>query len=198
MGYDASRTAKMLNVRCIICNRPLLNADSVQRAVGPDCAKKHGIELRLGFAEWEKAAQALADVLPPDHEIWPMWGDEDKLAQIANALTWWVAHADHYPRQRTAGICALDALGYTALARAAAKGRGGVFVKEQAGRLEVTAPYSETWVQASRSIYGRLWVAARKVTTFPADQRLRVWQAICNSYAGGTPVVGDRGIRAVP
>lgn len=198
MGYENSRAAKMLNVHCIICNRPLLNADSVQRAVGPDCAKKHGVELRLGFVEWEKAAQALAEILPPDHEVWALWGEEDRVGEIANSLTWWVAHMDHYPRQRTAGICALDALGYTALARAAAKGRGGVFVQERAGRLEVASPYSENWIQASRQIQGRLWDGARKVTTFPASQRMQVWQAICRSYVGGTPVVGDKGIKAVP
>lgn len=196
-SYENARATKMLNVRCILCNRPLLNADSVQRAVGPDCARKHGIELALGPVQWDVAAQRLTDILPHDHEVWPLWGEGAEVGKIANALTWWIAHQSERTL-RTAAICALHDLGYTALARAAAVGRGGVQVETHGDTLWVRTNYSPTWVEKARTVQGRRWDGKQKVDTFPVASRASLWQALCASFERGTPIVGDRGIRPIP
>ena len=44
-GYANAPATKMLAIYCAICGRPLVDAQSIERGIGPDCAARLDIEI---------------------------------------------------------------------------------------------------------------------------------------------------------
>ena len=44
MGYETAPATQMLATNCLICDRPLVDAASVEFGVGPVCRRKHGFD----------------------------------------------------------------------------------------------------------------------------------------------------------
>ena len=42
MGYEQAPATRMLATNCVMCNRPLVDAASVEAGIGPVCRKKYG------------------------------------------------------------------------------------------------------------------------------------------------------------
>lgn len=42
IGYESLASTKLLATHCAVCNRPLRDALSTERGIGPDCAERYG------------------------------------------------------------------------------------------------------------------------------------------------------------
>jgi hypothetical protein len=169
MSYENATATKLLATHCICCNRPLLDATSVERGIGPDCFKKFmGCKIQPNEANRHEANEivyhlALAISASQDRE--------DELRYVGA-----VAVAGALDRLR--------ALGYDKLAAKLEDVWVTIRITEEDGRLVVVAPYHEDAVKAMRAIPGRRWVPARKVNTFPPYARAYLWRVLQRFYAG--------------
>jgi hypothetical protein len=59
MGYEDSTACKVLATHCCCCGKPLVDAVSIQRGVGPVCAKKYGYDLDVPAHVRDRANQII-------------------------------------------------------------------------------------------------------------------------------------------
>lgn len=64
-SYESEAGTVLLATNCLICGRPLRDPESLERGVGPYCAKKHGIFTSTGPLDETALGDAL-DTAPPD------------------------------------------------------------------------------------------------------------------------------------
>ena len=62
MTYESAPATKMIATHCAVCARPLLDAESVERGIGPDCAKRHGFGKEQEEPNWLTVAVALSEL----------------------------------------------------------------------------------------------------------------------------------------
>ena len=55
MSYTRAKSTKLLATHCIICNRSLRDAESVELGIGPVCRDKYGFNAKLAPAKRKKA-----------------------------------------------------------------------------------------------------------------------------------------------
>lgn len=55
-AYEFAPATKMLATSCAVCGRPLVDALSVERGVGPDCFRKYGLDDVAGLDEASRSA----------------------------------------------------------------------------------------------------------------------------------------------
>jgi hypothetical protein len=208
MTYEHLQSTRAINVHCVCCGRPLRDATSVERAIGPDCAEKHGVDVDASRApDWTRFATALAR-LPRELRV-RMVGlgaadcpaSTDARRKLANVLTWALADSDA-PMDtvaKGAAVVAIHAIGFVNLARAIAKAAKAVEVTLDAATnlYIVKAPYSETLTEAMRRVPGSRWDGERKVRTVPVASRLALWTALESALVVGTPVIGATCIKLV-
>lgn len=185
--YEIAPSTILLATHCALCGRPLRDADSVERGVGPDCAEKHGYASAQGEGDWDKVdallegglrSQALFEVVAPHY------GNAHK---AANAV---VHHAALAPRTaRKLHVDLLAALGYHRLAVALEAAAGEVVrvTPVEGGLLTVKAPYNPAFGSAIKAArIGARWNPAEKVWVVPADQKAKVglYAVLRVAYAG--------------
>jgi hypothetical protein len=111
-GYLAAPATAILATHCCLCGRALLDAASVERGLGPTCAKRAGVGDAAHPADWPRAARALGrtDVAA---EALPGWALDAH--RVSNVLVHRVGRAPAAPA--VPHVCeAIDALGYHRLA----------------------------------------------------------------------------------
>jgi len=186
MSYTDAAACKLLATHCVVCRRPLLDAVSVERGIGPDCFKKYMTE--VVFPEG-------VDWTQPDVDVDATF---DTAQKEANEIVYHLALAISASRDAVdelryvgAGAVAealdrLRRLGFEKLADKLEAVWVDIRISEESGRLIVVAPYHEGAVRAMRAIPGRRWDPARKVNTFPAHAHTRryVWRVLQRFYAG--------------
>lgn len=194
MSYEDAPSTRLLATHCAACGRPLRDAVSVERGMGPDCAEKYGLADAQGEPRWNVATEllAVAGIGLPNG-----WAKDAQLA--VNALVNVAACAQKKSPVALAG--AITALGYAKL--------GAVLLSrlQEAAEIRVaretgpngtevylvTAPYSEAFTAAVRAVRGQWWDKARKVRVAPVTERRALWTALQASYPAGTLVAcGDK------
>jgi hypothetical protein len=181
MSYEAAPATTMLATHCAICNRPLLDAFSVEVAIGPICRQRHGYDEELAAL-----------------------GEDARVA--ANRIIHQIAVHREDEQLRADGCAALRVMGFKKLpdrieyrGKDAPKG-DGVVIEEHVlppfvGRWRtfpavtgylVRAPYRPSAVAAFRNIPGRRWLREAKATFVPAGERKSLWQLLKVHYAGLT------------
>lgn len=176
----------MLASCCAVCAHPLLDAESVERGIGPDCAKKYGYGSAAGVPSFEAAAKALGEALPI--------GDAHA---IANSLVHRIACEQ---RGAFAGraCAALSALGYDKLARRIARRLGSVEITREGELLLVKTPRGldddafRAFVSAMSRLRGARWDGERKLRAVPIGQRRELWAVLRRCLPAGTIVAGER------
>jgi hypothetical protein len=221
MTYENATATKFLATHCACCGKALVDADSVQAGVGPDCRAMHGRDVPTRPADWFAVRTILAnfgaELGAPEALI---TAETEAVAHaVANVLVHRFA-----ANFRTARWIpdALHALGYDKLAARCAKRarvklgavtapaapteiriesrtdswdfRGKRYSREV---LAVTSPRDERFIQAVRAVPGRRWDAEARVWTVPADQRPALWSAIKTCFAG-LPLVSAKGTTTIP
>lgn len=156
MSYENAPATKLLATHCAICARPLVDAQSVELGIGPDCRKRHGYNVKVSPEARTEANQLV-------HEVAVTRQDP---AVLAKAL----------PRLR--------ALGFEKLADVLTDRCAAVRVSEFGGLLSIATPFNEAAVAAIKSIPGRRWDGEKKVWTFPVTSRQQTWDMLRTHFAG--------------
>src|SRR5687767_11998091 len=91
MTYENAPATRLLATRCACCHRALVDAESVERGVGPDCAKRYGYGLAQGPADLTLAAADLAAGGWSNERITALLATPER--DMANALVHAVATA---------------------------------------------------------------------------------------------------------
>lgn len=195
-GYEAAPATALVATHCCLCGRPLLDAPSVERGVGPTCAARYGYDRAEADPDWPAALACLDGAALPEGALaaWPA-----DARRAVNALVHAIAakpEADEVPRY----VRVVSALGYRKLAERLverlSEGRA-VVVRAEGGELVVEAPYSEAFTAALRSrAPGRRWDRERKAWRVPMGQKRGLWAALCEAFPGA-PLVSDRGVSVV-
>jgi hypothetical protein len=164
MGYETAPATEMLATNCACCGKELVDAESVQAGMGPECRKKHAL---------------------PNTLI-----DEDR--QKANKLVYLIAK-DQYGLDVDKAIAELKALGCDKIVkriqdRVYGKKRVVVTVHEdeeaKENRFDLKSPYDDDFVYRVKKVQGRKWDGDKKVNHFPIEAWARVWDLIADCYAG--------------
>ncbi|RTL26946.1 MAG: hypothetical protein EKK55_06990 [Rhodocyclaceae bacterium] len=149
MSYLEAPATAMIAEFCACCSRALVDADSVETGVGPECRKKHGYDVASGPADWTAALHALEGALELLPEGW-----EVDARRVANVLVHRIACAQQGPGV-IACINALRALGYDKLAARVAKRLAKIVITEAGDTLSVKTPFDEAAVEILRRAPGR-------------------------------------------
>ena len=204
MSYESAPATAMLATHCAACGRPLLDADSVEAGLGPECRKRHGFAKADAEPDWAAVRLHLnlvgedADVAAPlplgDLEtaeaVWRLGGVETR--RFANRLVSRIAIAraegsSLLPKS----IAAVGALGYHRLARVIVERLTTATIELVDGVLSVEAPFNETFLAESRKMPTRRWDGARKRTTFDVGQLRSVLAAIAAAWGEDAMIVVD-------
>jgi hypothetical protein len=193
MTYESAPATLLLATHCCACGRPLVDAESVEAGMGPDCRKKYGYNAAQEPADFELAALALS---PMQDLPTARWAAARDARAFANKLVSRVA-VEHDLRRRGTMIGAIHALGFSILARKLLERANGIVIEQEGDYLLVRSPFSQEFNQAVRSVPGQRWVPAEKVRAVPVSSRRQLWEAIKATFPGGTPVFGSRGLVAL-
>jgi len=225
MSYENAETTLFLATHCAVCGRPLVDADSVHHAVGPDCRKRYGHGTPTKPADFVAVRTILvnfgAELVTADPDLLTT----EDANRVANVLL------HRYAREyKTAKWIpdALHALGYDALAERAAKRARvklgdvtappppapvatgtDVCIQPRTDRwtwqgreytrevLTVATPKDEGFIALVRNIPGRRWDSEARVWTVPMDQKPALWTAVRTRFAGAK-LVSDKGTTVIP
>jgi len=177
MSYENAPATTMLATHCAVCRRPLVDAESVEKGIGPECRKRHGYDIPV-----DPERRAAANQLVYQIACGP------KFADLAAALT------------------ELQLLGFIKLAKVITDRTATIKVETMAdGRLLVSTPFTEGSLAAIRAIPGRRAEYVDGVNgnkkfkgnSFPANQKARVWGMIKRHFPGAMGV-GPKGGFVVP
>ena len=219
-SYVNAPATRFIATHCACCGKPLVDADSVQAGVGPDCRAKHGRDVQTCTPDFVAARTILANFGSELGAPESILTDDSPAAahRAANVLVHRFA-----ANFRTARWIpdALHALGYDKLgARCAKRARvklgavtapatGEVRITSRTDRwtfkgkeytrevLAVTSPRDERFIAAVRALPGRRWDADAKVWTVPATERPALWSAVKGCFAG-LPLVSAKGTTTIP
>ena len=211
MTYEAAPATTLLASHCAVCARPLLDAESVEAGIGPDC-RKHGFAKASQEPDWSAVGRALAGadvaalVLPEGAEVagalWALGGLETRrvanrlVARIAIARSRWASHDDDKASTVASCVTALRALGFVRLADVCASRLATVEVVERTDEtIALRAPYSDSFLAASRKVPGRRWDGERKLTTFPRWAEKAALRAVALAYGADSLLATPEGLR---
>lgn len=194
-GYEAAPSTLLLATHCACCGRPLRDAPSVERGVGPDCAAKYGYADTQGPANWGRVFE-LTDGFVAVAEL-SSWGGDARKG--ANVLTHRIAarpDAEEVP----ALIETIAALGFVKLAERLAERlveanglavveartapAGGVYYALTTEHL--TGAQFDALLVEVRRVPGRNFDRATKENRFPAASRDALWSALRRALPGAT------------
>ncbi len=211
-GYESSAGCKMQATHCAYCARPLTDAESVQRGVGPDCAARHDVasaRTETRPAELAAACRLAAAALPVE-----LAGLEERIARelaahgprrAANVLVYLIALVQVGPAVAYM-VSALGALGYGAQAERIGERLGHVKVTHEGENLVARLPFDAALIQIVSAIPGRRIERRRDagkrreyvVNIIPVTRRAALWSALRTRLPAGTLVLGTEGYRVIP
>ncbi len=189
-GYLAAPALDLVATACCLCGRPLLDAASVERGLGPTCAKRAGVGDAAHEPEWQRLRAILVRI-----GVAPRCDD----ARVeANRITHRIGAAPSAPEVPIL-LEAIEALGYHRLAAAIAEHLVPVTVTvaNDNGALVVTTTklddgLFERYVDALRAVPGRRWDAERKANVVPTRSKRELWAALVGCLPSGAVIVGTR------
>lgn len=208
-GYENAPATKLLATHCCMCSRPLVDAESVEAGIGPDCRKKHGYtkpdrEVDLASAAGLIAAVGIgADEQPalPAGAMKPYAARDAR--GVANVLVHQIAVLLHAERADLDTVVryvnALSALGYDKLSAVLSIRLATVEISERAADrvLIIKAPYRQDAVDAMKRVPGRRWDREAKVNTFPCGARRDLFKLLTRHYPN-TIGLGPKGLFVFP
>lgn len=188
--YENAPATKMVATHCVCCARPLVDAKSVERGVGPDCAKKYGFEDAQCEPNWDIALKELGSS-PVSEKVNTFWRNDARI--VCNALVYQIA-ANKTDKFVPNLILAIYHLGYHNLASCLVTATNGISVYKDGESFVVNTPFSNDWNFIARGIKGQYFDRKIKARIVPIDQKLSLWKALCAAFPGSL-CVGDNGIK---
>lgn len=166
--YTNAPATLLLATHCAACSKPLGDAVSVEAGMGPECRKKY-LRAETSPENREKANQIVS--------------------RIALAIS---ANSAEGSKLAASLIPEIAALGFVKLAEKLTKGNIAIKIERQGEKIVLSAPYLESFVDASRRIPGRFWSKETKTTEFPASQGSALF-ALLKVYFSGANAIGPKG-----
>jgi hypothetical protein len=197
MTYENAPSTRLVATNCACCARPLVDADSVEAGVGPECRKRHGFGVPNGAPDWNRATELLGvipgDKIPPG--LYDAYAVSDAHA-ASNALVNAIA-IDQHGAHCAQFALVIDALGYVRLAERIIKRLGTVHVLTFKDRFySVSAPYQDEFVDLIKRVPGRRWDAQLKANIVPQSEA-RTLADILRACYPGFVCISDKGKRVL-
>ena len=177
MGYEDAPATRLVATNCCCCQRPLVDAQSVELGIGPVCRAKNGYD------------QVTA--LPGEARV-----EANKLINICAAK--------REGEEVLAAVKRLFELGAIGVVTAILKRLATVQIATTeeghphgAGRFAVKAPYCEAALQDFRNIPGSRWDKENKVRTYPFSSRGALF-GVLKKWFGGCTAMGPKGPFILP
>jgi hypothetical protein len=200
-SYIDAPATKLLAVHCACCGRPLLDSESVEAGIGPDCRAKHGYTTPDRTPDWAAVLITL-DGLVPVASVNPTTTPQ----RAANVLVHAIA-CNPAPAVCNALVLALVQLGYTRLANRITKRVAKLAVRKVQSTLlgaeayVVVTPYSEAFVAALKANcrgarFDRKPKGQQSAWHVPTSQRAALWGVLQACYKGAT-LVTDNGLSTI-
>jgi hypothetical protein len=172
VSYEAAPATALVATHCALCGRPLVDAESVERGIGPVCADKYG-----------------AAAGPTENRA------------TANQLIWEIA-AQPAANDVPAKVSALRVLGYARVADRIAErlvpDMGTIRVAYEGNRLVIDPEGLSddafgALLTVLRSVPGRRWEPSRKVNTVPVSQKRALWDGLRAKLPAGVAIESEKG-----
>ncbi len=154
-AHESAPATAMVATLCAACSRPLVDAQSVEAGLGPECRKRHGYLI-------EVPAEARGE---------------------ANKLVHRIACTQDGPEVLKA-VNRLIKLGFIKLATRIAARVADVTLTADGETIVVEAPYRAETTYAWRRIPGRRWDAESKANRVPSTAKMALWALLKAHYAG--------------
>ena len=165
MSYEQAPATKMLATHCIFCNRPLVDAASVEAGIGPVCRDKVGYNDPVS----------------------------DYARREANLLIHRIATNRQAPEIKD-WLTQIEMLGLNKLSTKLKEALADIKIEESNGQLWVEAPYLDGRATPDwRRISGRIFDRATKRNVVPSKQRVEVYSLLKKHYPGVT-ALGPKGL----
>lgn len=130
MSYETAPATRLLATKCAVCGRPLVDAESVEIGMGPECRKQNGLEAdNPKRAEANKLVHRLA-LFRSQHELAP------PVESVVEMLS------------------QLEGLGYVKLREVLTQRLAAVVIKQEGVWLELKAPFKATAQAKLRALNG--------------------------------------------
>lgn len=188
MSHENLPATKLVATHCCVCGRPLVEADSVETGIGPICSKRN----KVGHFSHTPDVEGAAGFLVGTGVVVNL---EDP-HKAANQLIYILA-ADQESPHVSALCMALEALGYTEVARAIASRLAPAYVsvRSENGGLAVRFKTKsdgtfDKLVTAFRSVPGRGFDKKTKTNSFPVTSKGALWTALVKALPKGSIVDG--------
>ena len=202
MSYVNAPATKMLATHCACCGRPLVDADSVDLGIGPDCRSRY-MKPEPGTDDTAVAFAVLAAAGLPQ-SIMESVAAAPTAREQANVIVHFVAVNRDDDDLVLSCATALRSLGYATLADKVADGRTSIRIEVKADEILVYTPRSPAFLDALRGVprrrvnreYAessdragkvRRWRSGApvfKCWAFPADAKRAVWNALVSVFPG--------------
>lgn len=160
MSYENAPATRLIATHCVACGRPLVDSESVEAGMGPDCRERHGY---------------YADVSP-------------EARADANARVHALATGTLAPAQVAAELVMIRALGFDRLADKLESRLVVVEIAAlDASTIAVVTPYAPAFVDDLKATLSwRKWDGENKRWIVPAAQRSKnaLWALIRRHFAG--------------
>lgn len=191
--YTAAHATVLVAVFCACCARPLVDAESVETGVGPECRRRHGYKRAESAPAWDLVRELLAAHL--ETLAMPAGWDQDQ-RRAANVLVHRIA-CEQDGELVLACVNALRALGFEKLADRMADRLAKITLRIEGSEIVIKAPYSE----ALFAIPGRRYDRAEGVTRVAVRSSLEgakaaVEDALTRGFPGAV-VRGPKGLFAL-
>lgn len=188
MSYEDAPATRLADTRCAACGRKLVDAQSLEAGMGPDCRKRYGLPEHLSEASREEANKLINGIAREPRtpatleaiERLRELGAEKAAARIEKRLKGYIRGQQGLDVRDPVEVWYEDS--------------------ERFGRqLVVRAPYHATFVEETRALPGRFWAHREGVTRFHPRARAELWRAIKLCYHGhrfegpqGSFTIGER------
>jgi hypothetical protein len=182
MGYEDAPAAKMLSSFCIFCGRPLVDAQSVTRGYGSECANKVFGAVETLSPEVRQQANQLVFQAAIEAQRGHISGVLEKAQAIKDlGLQDLGDKVEHRFVNATRNVA--------------------ITITEDGDFMAVTTPYrrgmSAEFVDSWRGIPGRRWDKDKKANLIPLGQKKALWELLCKFF-GGEYGVSPKGIFRIP
>ena len=178
-GYENAPATRLLATHCLICGRPLVDANSVSLGIGPECSGHVQVI--------PNNARQQANKFIYDAAIAAQTGNIQEVLKIAQLIR---DLAQQDPTNEQAFISLGDKV---ATRFVSAEKNATILIivapdKYNKPALHVTTPYrrgdSEAFKNAWRQIPGRYWDFDNSINVIPLSQKRVLWDLLCQFFPG--------------
>jgi SWI/SNF-related matrix-associated actin-dependent regulator of chromatin subfamily A-like protein 1 len=208
MSYENAINTKQMATSCVFCNRPLVDAESIERGCGPDCARKYGIGDQSGSVDEHKIVVALEAAPEPFRVDVAKYLKLGEFKGAVQRAIWHAAVAAEYGGEGAREVIAsahtfAQGAGFDAVARQIAKmhiAKSGIkLVQMPGGQVAVVTPYNPQFVAAIKNVPGRRFSRDPEPCWIVPEERLgEAVNALTVAWPGYMAFGTDGNLFAIP